>query len=85
MDKVMAILWYDLLPLLCKFGRTAIDVISLSARDVLTVFLDLSFGLDLTLPDWAWLDHSVLSLMLGTGFIVFICVTMIKWLLDIVF
>lgn len=74
--NVVDFLFDDLFPLLLDLPDLVFDIFSFSFRDLI--------GDLLALPDWEWLDYSLLALMLGAGLFFFVIFTLVKWFLDFI-
>lgn len=71
-------LFYDLFPMILGFFDKVFSVITLSIRSLITG------NFDIPLPDWEWLDFSLLALMIGVGFSFFVIFTIVKWILNLI-
>lgn len=67
----------ELLPLLGDFSKVVYDLLTMTLADLIS-------KVGITVPSYEWLDYSVLAFMLGGGLFLFLAITLIKWILDIV-
>lgn len=72
-------LFLDLFPTLLELGSKIFDLFLSSIGDIIYQ----AFEIDL--PDWEFLNMSLFAFMLGSGVLIFVGITLVRWVISIIF